>query len=104
MTSRAAECRRSGQKTEPKQALDSGRTFCKDGGNPHKTAPPSALTPSEAKELGDMTTALPRRTLEERLDPVKATGDFHSHAVTTLAEADQRFLDFLVDQAVKSCS
>ena len=51
-----------------------------------------------------MHTALPRRTLEERLDPVKATGDFHSHAVTTLAEADQRFLDFLVDQAVKSCS
>jgi hypothetical protein len=50
-----------------------------------------------------MNTALPRRTLEERLDPVKATGDFHSQAVT-LADADRRFLDFLVDQAVKSCS
>lgn len=51
-----------------------------------------------------MNTALPSRTLEERLDPVKTTGDFHSYPVTTLAEADQRFLDFLVDQAVKSCS
>ena len=50
-----------------------------------------------------MHTALPRRTLEERLDPVKVTGDFHSDAVT-LAEADRRLLDFLVDLAVKSCS
>jgi hypothetical protein len=50
-----------------------------------------------------MTTALPRRTLDERLDPVKATGDFHPQAVE-LTEAELHFLGFLVDLAVKSCS
>ena len=50
-----------------------------------------------------MNTALPCRTLEERLDPVKATGDLHSQAVK-LTAADLRFLDFVVDLAVKSCS
>ena len=50
-----------------------------------------------------MSTALPSRTLEERLDPVKAIGDFHSQAVT-LTEAELHFLGFLVDLAVKSCS
>ena len=86
-----------------KQDLDNGRTFCDSRGNPHKRAPPGALTPSEAKEHGDMTTALPRRTLEERLDPVKATDDSHSRAVT-LTEAELHFLGYLVDLAVKSCS
>jgi len=50
-----------------------------------------------------MNTALPRRTLEQRLDPVKATADSHSPAVK-LTEAEAHFLDFLVDLAVKSCS
>jgi hypothetical protein len=90
-------------KSTPKQELDSGRTFCKYRGNPHKTAPPSALTPSEAKEHGAMHTALPCRTLEERLDAVKTTADFHSQE-GKLTEAEVHFLDFLVDLAVKSCS
>lgn len=50
-----------------------------------------------------MHTALPSRTLEERLDPVKMTGNIESRSVT-LTEAELHFLGFLVDLAVKSCS
>lgn len=41
-----------------------------------------------------MNTALPTGTLAERSGPVKAQ----------LSDADRRLLDFLVRQAVKSCS
>src|SRR5690349_7513954 len=103
MTEKVSQGAVSTDKSKSKPILDSGRTFCNYRGNPHKTAPPGALTPSEAKEHGAMHTALPSRTLEQRLDPVKTTADSHSHAVQ-LTQAESQFLDFLVDLAVKSCS
>jgi hypothetical protein len=81
-----------------KPDIDTGRTACDDTGTTHKEAPPSALTPSEAKEHGDMSTALPSETLKERPGSVKTT-----HAVQ-LTDAELQFLRFLVGLAVKSCS